>query len=115
MDTIVHHLQQQLERYLAELTHLSGIDSYSYDRADVNRVVDELESRFKALNFEVTRYPHEKAGDNLLAVSAELRLPITSPLNANYHATQVNNAIYLPAIQNFDPANVWLSPGMQGG
>jgi peptide/nickel transport system substrate-binding protein len=41
--------------------------------------------------------------------------PITSPLNANYHATQVNNAIYLPAIQNFDPANVWLSPGMQGG
>lgn len=67
MDTIVHHLQQQLERYLAELTHLSGIDSYSYDRADVNRVVDELESRFKALNFEVTRYPHEKAGDNLLA------------------------------------------------
>lgn len=41
--------------------------------------------------------------------------PITSPLNANYHADQVNNAIYLPAIQNFDPANVWLSPGMQGG
>jgi peptide/nickel transport system substrate-binding protein len=41
--------------------------------------------------------------------------PITSPLNATYHAEQVNNAIYLPAIQNFDPANVWLSSGMQGG
>ena len=41
--------------------------------------------------------------------------PITSPLNANYRAEQVNNAIYLPAIQNFDPANVWLSPDKQGG
>ncbi len=26
-----------------------------------------------------------------------------------------NNAIYIPAIQNFDPTNVWLSKDMQGG
>ena len=36
--------------------------------------------------------------------------PITNPKQANYHATQVHNAIYVPAMQNFDPANVWLDP-----
>jgi peptide/nickel transport system substrate-binding protein len=40
--------------------------------------------------------------------------PITSPKNANYHAAQVNNAVYIPAIQNFDPTNVWLTSGKQG-
>ena len=41
--------------------------------------------------------------------------PITNPQQANYHATQVQNAIYVPAIQNYDPSNVWLSPDKQGG
>ena len=41
--------------------------------------------------------------------------PITQPNQANYHASQVKNAIYVPAIQNFDPANVWLEQGKQGG
>lgn len=41
--------------------------------------------------------------------------PITNPNQPNYKATQVNNAVYVPAIQNFDPANVWLSAGKQGG
>ena len=41
--------------------------------------------------------------------------PITNPNQANYKATQVNNAVYIPAIQNFDPANVWLTQGKQGG
>jgi peptide/nickel transport system substrate-binding protein len=41
--------------------------------------------------------------------------PITAPLNANYHATQVNGTTYIPAIQNFDPTNVWLSKDKQGG
>lgn len=41
--------------------------------------------------------------------------PITSPQNANYHASQVHNAIYIPAFQNFDPTNVWLSKDKQGG
>jgi peptide/nickel transport system substrate-binding protein len=40
--------------------------------------------------------------------------PITSPKNANFHAAQVNNAVYIPAIQNFDPTNVWLTSGKQG-
>lgn len=38
--------------------------------------------------------------------------PITQPLQANYHSSFVHNAVYVPAIQNFDPTNVWLStPG----
>jgi peptide/nickel transport system substrate-binding protein len=41
--------------------------------------------------------------------------PITQPLDANYHAEQVHNTVYLPAFQNFDPTNVWLSQGKQGG
>jgi peptide/nickel transport system substrate-binding protein len=39
--------------------------------------------------------------------------PITSPIQANYHAEHVNNAIYIPAFQRFDPANVWIDPDKQ--
>jgi peptide/nickel transport system substrate-binding protein len=41
--------------------------------------------------------------------------PITDPQQANYHASQVHNAVYVPSLQNFDPANVWLESGHQGG
>jgi peptide/nickel transport system substrate-binding protein len=41
--------------------------------------------------------------------------PITNQLNPNYRAKQVNNAVFIPAFQNFDPANVWLTAGQQGG
>lgn len=41
--------------------------------------------------------------------------PITQPQQANYHAEQVHNAVYIPAFQNFDPANVWLSQDKNGG
>jgi peptide/nickel transport system substrate-binding protein len=35
--------------------------------------------------------------------------PITSPLAANYHSSEVHNAIYVPQFLQFDPTNVWLS------
>lgn len=41
--------------------------------------------------------------------------PLTNNKQANYHAAQVNNAVYVPSLQNFDPANVWLSKDKQGG
>lgn len=41
--------------------------------------------------------------------------PITNPKQANYHAEQVHNAVYIPAIQNFDASNVWLTASKQGG
>ncbi len=38
--------------------------------------------------------------------------PITDPQQPNYHASYVHNAVYVPALQQFDPTNVWLSsPG----
>jgi peptide/nickel transport system substrate-binding protein len=38
--------------------------------------------------------------------------PITQPLQPLYHASYVHNAVYVPALQEFDPTNVWLStPG----
>ena len=39
--------------------------------------------------------------------------PITNPKQANYHAAQVHNAVYVPAIQNFDPTNVWIEKDKQ--
>ena len=38
--------------------------------------------------------------------------PIVDPNQPLYHASYVHNAVYVPAIQQFDPTNVWLSsPG----
>jgi peptide/nickel transport system substrate-binding protein len=38
--------------------------------------------------------------------------PITYDNQPNYHASYVHNAVYVPALQQFDPTNVWLStPG----
>jgi len=41
--------------------------------------------------------------------------PITNPRQPNYHAPHVRNAVFIPALQNFDPTNVWLEPGKHGG
>ncbi|WP_406047529.1 ABC transporter substrate-binding protein [Kribbella sp. NBC_00889] len=41
--------------------------------------------------------------------------PLTNNKQANYHATQVHNAVYVPSMQNYDPTNVWLSKDKQGG
>jgi peptide/nickel transport system substrate-binding protein len=35
--------------------------------------------------------------------------PIVNPNQPLYHASYVHNAVYIPAIQQFDPTNVWLS------
>jgi peptide/nickel transport system substrate-binding protein len=41
--------------------------------------------------------------------------PITNPVQPNYHASQVKNAVYIPNYQGFDPTNIWLEQGKQGG
>jgi len=35
--------------------------------------------------------------------------PITDPQQPLYHASYVHNAVYIAAVQQFDPTNVWLS------
>ncbi|MEO8397104.1 MAG: M20 family metallopeptidase [Chloroflexota bacterium] len=66
-DALVNFLQPRLNDYIAELTTLSGTDSYSHDQDDVNQVVDWLEKRLSDLRFAVERFPQPKAGDNLRA------------------------------------------------
>jgi peptide/nickel transport system substrate-binding protein len=36
--------------------------------------------------------------------------PIVDPNQPLYHASYVHNAVYVPAIQQFDPTNIWMSP-----
>lgn len=40
--------------------------------------------------------------------------PITSPNDPVYHAVQVHNAVFLPYVLQYDPANVWLTPSKSG-
>lgn len=40
---------------------------------------------------------------------------ITTPTFPTYHATQVHNAIFVPALNQFDPTNVWLTRSANGG
>ena len=54
------------------------------------------------------------AADKAVMTDAAI-FPITNPLQPNYHASQVHNAIYLPTIQQFDPTNVWIDKDKQGG
>lgn len=37
--------------------------------------------------------------------------PVTAVNYAVYHSSQVHNAVFVPAIEEFDPTNVWLSRG----
>jgi glutamate carboxypeptidase len=64
---ITAFLESCLDNYLADLATLVAMDSYSYDKDDVNQVVNWLEARLKRLNFLVQRYPQAQAGDDLLA------------------------------------------------
>ena len=42
--------------------------------------------------------------------------PITNPKHGQLpRHRRCNNAVYMPSLQNFDPTNIWLTPGKQGG
>ncbi len=66
-DPLIAYLEPRLDDYLAELTTVAGMDSYTLDPTDVNHVVDWLQARLERLSFTVTRYPQPTAGDNLRA------------------------------------------------
>ena len=40
--------------------------------------------------------------------------PITSPTQPVYHAAQVHNAVFITNLFQYDPTNVWLTPGQNG-
>ena len=41
--------------------------------------------------------------------NAAITYQITQSRQPNFHSSFVHNAVYVPALQNFDPTNVWLS------
>jgi peptide/nickel transport system substrate-binding protein len=41
--------------------------------------------------------------------------PVTNSQQCELHGSQVHNAVYVPATQNFDYTNLWLDPSKNGG
>lgn len=81
-----------------------------YDSPTTNSLIDQAAT---AKTEQEARVLWAKADHQVM--DDAVFFPITNQLNPNYRAAQVNNAVYIPAFQNFDPANVWLSAGKQGG
>jgi glutamate carboxypeptidase len=66
-DPILTYLQQHLDEYVADLRHLSGIDSGTDDKAGVDAIQHWLQARLQALGFSVERRVQERWGDDLVA------------------------------------------------
>src|SRR5688500_11220446 len=66
-DQIVTHLETRLGDYIADLRHLSAIDSGTDDKAGVDAVQDWFQERLGDLGFTVERRPQERWGDDLVA------------------------------------------------
>src|SRR5215207_1503045 len=66
-DPIVTYLQQHLDEYVADLRHLSSVDSGSDDKAGIDAVQDWLLERLQRLGFSAERRPQERWGDDLVA------------------------------------------------
>ncbi len=81
-----------------------------YDSAQTNALIDQAE---KATTEDQAVELWAKADAQVMADAAFF--PLTNPKQANYHAAQVNNAVYVPNLQMFDPTNVWLNKDKQGG
>jgi peptide/nickel transport system substrate-binding protein len=81
-----------------------------YDSAQTNALIDQAE---KAATEDQAVELWAKADAQVMADAAFF--PLTNPKQANYHAAQVNNAVYVPNLQMFDPTNVWLNKDKQGG
>ena len=69
-DRIVAFLQQNLDRYLADLRTLTAIDAGTLHKPGVDAVQDWLQARLERLGFTVTRERQPTLGDNLLATRA---------------------------------------------
>ncbi|MDP9357208.1 MAG: M20 family metallopeptidase [Chloroflexota bacterium] len=64
---IVSELAALVDQYLDDLRLFSGIDSGSYDKPGVDRVQSWFGERYRALGFDVERWPQEAWGDDLIA------------------------------------------------
>jgi len=81
-----------------------------YDSAATRSLISQA---LNATDTAVASDAWAKADAQVMADAAFF--PITNPKQPNYHAAQVHNAVYIPALQGFDPTNVWLDQAKQGG
>ena len=82
-----------------------GIDFWYYNDPVTTRLIHEATV---AITSAEAGALWAKADEQVMADAAVF--PVASPLSANYHSSLVHNAVYIPNLGQFDPANVWLSP-----
>ena len=66
-DPIITYVDLHLDDYIADLRHLSAIDSGTDDKAGVDAVQDWFQERLAGLGFTIERRPQERWGDDLVA------------------------------------------------
>jgi glutamate carboxypeptidase len=66
-DPIITYLDRHLDDYIADLRHLSAIDSGTDDKDGVDAVQDWFQTRLGDLEFTVERRPQARWGDDLVA------------------------------------------------
>lgn len=63
---LVDYLSMRVNDYIADMTEVAAIDSFSYDKAGVDRVQDWFEARFRAVGCEIERVRNDRWGDDLI-------------------------------------------------
>jgi peptide/nickel transport system substrate-binding protein len=81
----------------------NGINYWFYN----DPVTNQLIQRATVAKTLAQSTPLWAAADTQVMKDAAV-FPITSPLAANYHSSEVHNAVYMPVYLQFDPTNVWL-------
>ncbi len=88
----------------------SGSNFGFYDRATTDQLIRQAEA---ASTVSVAGSIWAKADGQVMSDAPVYE--ITTPTFAAYHANQVHNAIFVPVLNEFDPANVWLTRSANGG
>ena len=66
-DAVVGWLSERLDEYIADLTHLTGIDSGSYHKTGIDEVQSWFADRLRRSGFEIDRRLQDEWGDDLIA------------------------------------------------
>jgi peptide/nickel transport system substrate-binding protein len=77
------------------------------------KTIDLVDQAVAAATEDEAKALWHQADENVMKDAAFF--PITNPKQTLYHAEQVNNAIYIPNYQGYDPTNIWLDPSKNGG
>ena len=84
-----------------------GSNFSEYNNPTVNSLITQAEKQTSAVAAGQLWAKIDK-----MVTNDAVTYQITQDLQPNYHSSFVHNAVYVPAIQNFDPTNVWLgTPG----